>query len=310
MLTSDEKPRTVAIVDGQNIKFSLWEPSKRCEHAPSRSEAEKTKERGYRTYELWDFEPTGLLTLEIDRWRFSGFRTKWCDRRNQSLESQIDSFLDGLNQAAVKAHEVEEERERERRAREIEEERRFEEQRQREGERRRVDELKHQASSLRQSRMIRELIEEVQRKDPGVGLLGGGDALLAAWIEWASKCAEDLDPVSCILDRCRQATPKPTEPAGKLTLVDSTEAPNGTSPDVRTQMGKSPAFDRTTLYELVWARPVQTVARGYGISGRGLAKACARLRVPVPPRGYWARVRSGHKERKPPLPSNAALRSV
>ena len=52
------------------------------------------------------------------------------------------------------------------------------------------------------------------------------------------------------------------------------------------------------------------VAKVYGISGRGLAKACARLRVPVPPRGYWARVQNGHKERKPPLPSNAALRSV
>ena len=29
---------------------------------------------------------------------------------------------------------------------------------------------------------------------------------------------------------------------------------------------------------------------------------CKKLNIPVPPRGYWARLRYGYKVKKPPLP--------
>jgi hypothetical protein len=61
-------------------------------------------------------------------------------------------------------------------------------------------------------------------------------------------------------------------------------------------------YDRATLYEQVWSQPVQSVAKSYGISGVFLGKVCRKLNVPVPPRGYWARVRSNYRVRKPPLP--------
>jgi ankyrin repeat protein len=61
-------------------------------------------------------------------------------------------------------------------------------------------------------------------------------------------------------------------------------------------------YDRKVLYEQVWSEPALAVAKGYGISSVWLGKVCRLLNVPVPPRGYWARVRSGGKERKPPLP--------
>jgi hypothetical protein len=35
------------------------------------------------------------------------------------------------------------------------------------------------------------------------------------------------------------------------------------------------------------------LAREVGLSDRGLAKFCARHRIPVPGRGFWARVASG-----------------
>jgi ankyrin repeat protein len=60
-------------------------------------------------------------------------------------------------------------------------------------------------------------------------------------------------------------------------------------------------YDRAELYERVWFQPVQEVAKAYGISGVRLGKVCRTLEVPVPPRGYWARVRSGYAMRKPPL---------
>jgi hypothetical protein len=61
-------------------------------------------------------------------------------------------------------------------------------------------------------------------------------------------------------------------------------------------------YDRKVLYEQVWSEPALTVAKGYGVSSVWLGKVCRLLNVPVPPRGYWARVRSGSKGRKPPLP--------
>ncbi len=61
-------------------------------------------------------------------------------------------------------------------------------------------------------------------------------------------------------------------------------------------------YDRNTLYEEVWAEAMQVVAKRYGVSGVALAKACRRMGVPVPGRGYWAKLRAGGAEAKPPLP--------
>jgi len=61
-------------------------------------------------------------------------------------------------------------------------------------------------------------------------------------------------------------------------------------------------YDRKKLYAEVWAKPVQEVAKSYDISGVALGKACRKLRIPTPPRGYWARIRAGQTVKIPPLP--------
>ena len=60
---------------------------------------------------------------------------------------------------------------------------------------------------------------------------------------------------------------------------------------------------RAELYELVWQQPVYLLAARFGMSGRGLAKTCARHDIPIPQRGYWAKHASGKGSAKPPLPS-------
>lgn len=54
-------------------------------------------------------------------------------------------------------------------------------------------------------------------------------------------------------------------------------------------------WNRDELYEEVWATPMQTLAKKYGISDVGLAKICRKLLIPVPGRGYWARKEAGQK---------------
>jgi hypothetical protein len=56
------------------------------------------------------------------------------------------------------------------------------------------------------------------------------------------------------------------------------------------------------------------LAQTYGISGNGLAKVCNRLKIPYPPRGYWAKKAAGKKvvqsrlpERKEGTPVSAVI---
>lgn len=51
---------------------------------------------------------------------------------------------------------------------------------------------------------------------------------------------------------------------------------------------------REEIYEAVWSKAVLQVAADFGVSDVWLAKACHRLLVPIPPRGYWAKRASGH----------------
>src|SRR5690242_12106282 len=61
---------------------------------------------------------------------------------------------------------------------------------------------------------------------------------------------------------------------------------------------------RQKLYEQVWSEPIMHVAKRIGLSDRGLGKLCARHKIPVPPRGWWAKKQHGHRVRQTPLPPN------
>ena len=54
-----------------------------------------------------------------------------------------------------------------------------------------------------------------------------------------------------------------------------------------------PTLTREALYDLVWADPVRTVAARFGVSDVGVRKACLSVDVPMPERGYWAKLQAG-----------------
>lgn len=67
-------------------------------------------------------------------------------------------------------------------------------------------------------------------------------------------------------------------------------------------------ISREDLYALVWSEPMSHLAVRFGMSDVGLAQACARMLVPVPGRGYWAKKevgRSPRPTRLPTLPANS-----
>jgi hypothetical protein len=58
---------------------------------------------------------------------------------------------------------------------------------------------------------------------------------------------------------------------------------------------------RVRLRAEVWAEPATVVAGRYGMTSTGLAKICSRLRIPVPPRGYWQKKEAGQRVAVVPL---------
>jgi len=74
---------------------------------------------------------------------------------------------------------------------------------------------------------------------------------------------------------------------------------------------RTETYQREKLYDEVWKEPVLVVAKRYGVSEVALAKACRKLAVPVPPRGYWTRVRAGWKPLpSPPLPPYESVSGI
>src|SRR5580700_1660225 len=64
-------------------------------------------------------------------------------------------------------------------------------------------------------------------------------------------------------------------------------------------------LSREDLYELAWSKPLSSLAQDFGISDVALAKRCRRLGIPLPGRGYWARVDAGQTPYRPKLPKRA-----
>lgn len=61
-------------------------------------------------------------------------------------------------------------------------------------------------------------------------------------------------------------------------------------------------WKREDLYEQVWNEPLTKVAQRYGVSDVAVAKACRKLEIPLPGRGYWARKANGYAvEQRLPL---------
>lgn len=67
-------------------------------------------------------------------------------------------------------------------------------------------------------------------------------------------------------------------------------------------MSKKIILKREELYDRVWQTPMIKLAAEYGVSGNGLKKICGKLKVPVPPVGYWQKLAYGYNVQKPPLP--------
>ena len=101
------------------------------------------------------------------------------------------------------------------------------------------------------------------------------------------------------------------KPVGLDSLIDEKAAlpmNEPLTPEIKANLVKKDAqsekniYNRETLYREVWEQPFSKVALKYGVSDVMIHKACNALNVPVPPRGYWAKIQAGQTVAKEPLP--------
>ena len=59
---------------------------------------------------------------------------------------------------------------------------------------------------------------------------------------------------------------------------------------------------RNELYDLVWSKPLTTLAKEYAYSDNGLRKICIKHNIPLPKSGYWSKIKFNKKVKKEKLP--------
>ncbi|QBQ97911.1 hypothetical protein [Paraburkholderia pallida] len=69
-------------------------------------------------------------------------------------------------------------------------------------------------------------------------------------------------------------------------------------------------FKRELLYGEVWLEPMSAVATRHKITVEALRKICKSLAIPLPPLGYWAKVRAGKRVRRALLRSYAGPATI
>ena len=104
-----------------------------------------------------------------------------------------------------------------------------------------------------------------------------------------------------------EKTAEQTEVLEKHSVDEVPDVPQDDRLTYHAVSGEGNTYNRQKLYEEVWAKPVVDVAVQYGVSDVAIHKVCKSLNVPVPPRGYWARLRAGEKLKKPPLPATDGI---
>jgi hypothetical protein len=65
---------------------------------------------------------------------------------------------------------------------------------------------------------------------------------------------------------------------------------------------KSNTFTRKELYDLVWSKPLTTLAKEFAYSDNGLRKICIKHNIPLPKSGYWSKVKFNKKVKRVSLP--------
>ena len=69
-------------------------------------------------------------------------------------------------------------------------------------------------------------------------------------------------------------------------------------------------FTRESLYELVWSRPISSIAKEYNILDYVIRKICKKYEIPIPKLGHWQKLQHGKQPEKEKLSPSEKWKDV
>lgn len=188
---TSEQSATVVRVAGEDISIALSERIDKEEVKSTSIAAERVSRWSTPRFESI---PTGQLSLSITTGWSDGIRRTWADGKKQRVEDCLNAFIVGLVAAAEAEGLRRLEREEWQRNRRAEEERRVVEARRKEEEAAWTRALDHAVDQWLTARHLRGYIDAVRQAAGGNERLAE-DSELDAWIKWAERHADEIDPL-------------------------------------------------------------------------------------------------------------------
>lgn len=217
-----------AVVEAERIPFRVNQTIRRTRHEPTEDELSRQRRWDARHYGQWDrwtdrptipmydFTPTGEMSVEFDLWIESCPR-RIADTRATKLENRIDQILDVMAAYAAGLKLRRREQEEARQRAERERIRRAEEARLAELERQRISYIETKAEQLRQLHGLQRLLEHL-RAQPATAELN----TTLTWLEDPELLSRHPS-VSCY--RCRRNQRHPRFPGASLSSAGNSTEP-------------------------------------------------------------------------------------
>jgi hypothetical protein len=191
--------RTVVIVDGEELSIVLKEKTNRKDHVPTPAEKLEMKRLKYmHGVPKWDFSPSGKLVLAIDS--MGSNERKWSDGERTRIEDRLASFGHELARIAKGIKECRARAEEQKRIWAEEERRRQKAAYLQAQEKRRTDELERQASSWVAACSLRRFVQAVREEATRRAGAFEPDSPIDRWLRGAEKHADEIDPVSALVN--------------------------------------------------------------------------------------------------------------
>ena len=192
---NDDRGRARVVANGESIGFSIEE---RVRQQPHRlTDKEKLDQRRYGRFwaPMYDYVPTGELSLKINTGWGSGLRSTWSDQATRKVEDCLNDFMVGLVRVAEWERDARRHREEEALRRRQEEQRRAEIRRRHEEEQEKVRKLEEETDAWMKAERIRAYAAAVEASAVAKKGSIDADSETAKWLKWARDQADRLDPL-------------------------------------------------------------------------------------------------------------------
>jgi hypothetical protein len=181
-------------VNGQPMTFSIEEPSERNAHRIT-SEERARQARGYIYLPIYDYTPTGVLTLRVTTPYGSGITGSFRDTAKLRVEDRLNDVILSMVRTAEWHRADREKQQRRQRALDDENARRAEVRKRQQEETARLKKLQDDATAWNTAETLRRYISAVDAMAREAGPDVPNQSPHSEWLRWAMEQADRIDPL-------------------------------------------------------------------------------------------------------------------